>query len=98
MKNFLRLRPFRVIHKTAALSLALLLAITFAGCTSTRGGVAHNYDTPFGSGTVFVEGSSHNHHAHRVPPGHHKPKKPKKPKKHKVKKPKPPKHHKHHHH
>ena len=73
--------------KMARLGLVFLLsAVMFAlaSCSSRRAGISHNYDSPFGSGTFYVEGSDHGHK-------HKKPKKPKKPKHKKHKK------HKHHH-
>ena len=60
-----------------------VLMLALASCTSRRAGISHNYDTPFGSGTVYVEGYDHGHK-------HKKPKKPK------HKKPKKKKHHHHH--
>ncbi|MBD5170625.1 MAG: hypothetical protein HDT07_01265 [Bacteroidales bacterium] len=78
--------------KMARLGLVFLLsAVMFAlaSCSSRRAGISHNYDSPFGSGMFYVEGSDHGHG--------HKHKKPKKPKKPKHKKPKKHKHHKHHH-
>ena len=74
--------------KMARLGLVFLLsAVMFAlaSCSSRRAGISHNYNSPFGSGTFYVEGSDHGHK-------HKKPKKPKKPKHKKHKK------HKHHHH
>lgn len=73
--------------KMARLGLVFLLsAVMFAlaSCSSRRAGISHNYNSPFGSGTFYVEGSDHGHK-------HKKPKKPKKPKHKKHKK------HKHHH-
>ena len=73
--------------KMARLGLVFLLsAVMFAlaSCSSRRAGISHNYNSPFGSGTFYVEGSDHGHK-------HKKPKKPKKPKHKKPKK------HKHHH-
>ena len=74
--------------KMARLGLVFLLsAVMFAlaSCSSRRAGISHNYNSPFGSGTFYVEGSDHGHK-------HKKPKKPMKPKHKKHKK------HKHHHH
>ena len=71
--------------KLWTVALIVALGVVLSGCVPGRAGIAHNYNSPYGSGTVYYEGG----------PAHHKPPKP--PKQKKPKKPKKKKNDKHHH-